>query len=119
MRESPALSLMELLMAWGRRAYHDPYVQEIPPTREYSKLAGLRSEVLNDASIAGCDAVLISTDHDAVDYAAIRENARLICGRATQCHGAKRFTGTKHRQGVIAAYTYPAQIFCRGRFFSR
>ncbi len=78
-RESPSLRLMELLHERGADVlYHDPYVQEIPPTREYSKLAGLRSEVLNDASIAGCDAVLISTDHDAVDYAAIRENARLI-----------------------------------------
>jgi len=78
-RESPSLKLMELLRERGAQVlYHDPYVPEIPPTREHSELAGLRSEALNEKTIAACDAVLISTDHDAVDYAAIREHGRLV-----------------------------------------
>jgi UDP-N-acetyl-D-glucosamine dehydrogenase len=78
-RESPSLRLMELLRERGAQVlYHDPYVEEIPPTREHSRFAGLRSETLNALNISGCDAVLIATDHDQVDYAAIRENAKLI-----------------------------------------
>ena len=41
-------------------------------------LAGRRSAALTPGALAGADAVLISTDHDAVDYALIGEHARLI-----------------------------------------
>jgi UDP-N-acetyl-D-glucosamine dehydrogenase len=78
-RESPTFKLIELLEARGATAtFHDPHVETIPPTREHAPLAGRRSAALTPATLADADAVLISTDHDAVDYALIGQHARLI-----------------------------------------
>jgi UDP-N-acetyl-D-glucosamine dehydrogenase len=78
-RESPTFKLMELLEQRGATvAFHDPHVGEIPPTREHANYTGRKSVALDAAAVADFDAVLISTDHDAVDYAQIAEHARLI-----------------------------------------
>ena len=89
MRESPALKLIELIEARGARAdYHDPHVPVIPTTREHAGLAGRRSVALQADAIAAYDAVLIATDHDAVDYrfvvehAAVTVDTRNACARA-------------------------------------
>ena len=74
MRESPAMRLLELLEAAGAEvAYIDPHVPEIPPMREYRQFTA--RPALDPASLAPgqFDAVLIATDHDAVDYAALLE----------------------------------------------
>ena len=43
-RESPALTIMEILEARGAEtAYHDPYLPEIPASRRHSHFAGRRS----------------------------------------------------------------------------
>jgi UDP-N-acetyl-D-glucosamine dehydrogenase len=69
MRESPAAELMALLEGAGATvSYHDPHVPQIPRMRAYPQLAGRASVPLEDAVV---DAVLIATDHDAVDYAAL------------------------------------------------
>ncbi len=79
MRESPALVIWELLEARGAAvAYHDPHVPEIPPTREHAALTGRTSAALDAATLAAADAVLIVTDHQAVDYALVAETARLV-----------------------------------------
>jgi UDP-N-acetyl-D-glucosamine dehydrogenase len=78
-RESPSLRLMELLVERGADvAYHDPYIPEVPRTREYADLMGRRSVSLDEATVGGFDIVLVSTDHDNVDYAAIAAWAPLI-----------------------------------------
>ena len=78
-RESPALTIMELLEARGARpAYHDPYLPAIPPSREHGRLAGRRSIALTPAAVAAFDAVLIVTDHDGIDYEALVASARLV-----------------------------------------
>jgi UDP-N-acetyl-D-glucosamine dehydrogenase len=78
-RESPSLKLLELLERRGAEvAYHDPHVLTVPPTREHPDLRGRESVPLSAAAVAAHDAVLIATDHDAVDYELIAENARLI-----------------------------------------
>jgi len=78
-RESPSLRLIELIEErGGRTAYHDPYVAEIPPTREHGALKGRRSVPLDAQTVAAFDAVLIATDHDRVDYAALAGSASLI-----------------------------------------
>ena len=78
-RESPSLKLIELLEARHATVdYHDPLVLSIPPTRAYPHLKGRHSISLSGDTIAGYDAVLIATDHDAVDYALLAEHARLI-----------------------------------------
>jgi UDP-N-acetyl-D-glucosamine dehydrogenase len=66
-RESPALEILEMLRARGAEAqYHDPHVPRIPAMRRHR--LELSSSPLSAATIASVDAVLIVTDHDAVDY---------------------------------------------------
>lgn len=78
-RESPALTLMQLLNDRGTHmAYFDPHIPEIPLTREHSSLAGLRSIELTAQAISSFDATLIVTDHDDIDYELIRGHAPLI-----------------------------------------
>lgn len=72
LRESPSLKLIELLEERGAEVlFHDPHIAQIPKTRAYGPLMGRRSAPLDPATLAGVDAVLIATDHDAVDYRAI------------------------------------------------
>src|SRR5437016_6181081 len=79
MRESPTLKLMQLLE--NRRAwvdYFDPYIPEIPKTREHPEFAG-RISIAFDPSVLGqYDAALIATDHDNVDYRTLVDRSRLI-----------------------------------------
>ncbi|PSH61878.1 nucleotide sugar dehydrogenase [Phyllobacterium sophorae] len=78
-RESPSLRLIEIIEERGGRAdYHDPFVAEIPTTREHMTLKGRKSEDLTEANVRSYDAVLISTDHDGIDYAALAKWAPLI-----------------------------------------
>ncbi|MCA6304834.1 MAG: nucleotide sugar dehydrogenase [Phenylobacterium sp.] len=78
-RESPSLVLIEAIEARGAACdFHDPLIPEIPPTREHPGLADRRSVDLTEAALAGYDAVLIATDHDAVDYALLSRAARLV-----------------------------------------
>jgi UDP-N-acetyl-D-glucosamine dehydrogenase len=68
-RESPSFKLMSLLEARGAKVdFHDPHVTEAPNTREHAEYAGRRSKDLSADTLKDFDAVLISTDHDAVDY---------------------------------------------------
>lgn len=79
MRESPALTLIDMLEALGARVdYHDPIITAVKPSREHPHLAGRRSVSLNAANLKRADAVLIVTDHDSIDYRAIGKGAKLI-----------------------------------------
>ncbi len=72
MRESPSMRLMALLQEAGAQvAFHDPHVAEIPKMREYPQFLGKTSLPFAAIRAADFDAILISTDHDAVDYAAL------------------------------------------------
>jgi UDP-N-acetyl-D-glucosamine dehydrogenase len=72
MRESPAMRLMALLQEAGASvAFHDPHVPEIPRMREYPQFLGKRSLPMTGIRAEDFDAVLIATDHDAMDYAAL------------------------------------------------
>ncbi len=78
-RESPAFTIWELLEARGAEvAFHDPHVGEIPPTREHGVLAGRRSLPLDGSTLEGFDAVLVVTDHDAIDWELVARRARLV-----------------------------------------
>ena len=78
-RESPSLKLIELIEErGGKAAYHDPFVPSIPQTRAYGALKGRASVPLDAQTVKGFDAVLISTDHDQIDYASLSEWAPLI-----------------------------------------
>ena len=77
MRESPAAEIMEILAAKGAElAYSDPHVPVFPRMREHR--FELKSVPLDEASLRAADCVLIATDHDAFDYAAIARHAALV-----------------------------------------
>jgi len=73
MRESPSMRLMELLEERGASVdFHDPWVLEIPKMREYPTMAGRVQVPLEN--LAQYSAIVIATDHDNIDYAAIVES---------------------------------------------
>lgn len=79
LRESPSLVLMELIEQRGGVCdFHDSHIDEIPRTREHASLAGRRSVALTPDLVAGYDVVLVSTDHDDVDYGLLASKAALI-----------------------------------------
>jgi UDP-N-acetyl-D-glucosamine dehydrogenase len=79
MRESPSLKLIELIEARGATVdFHDPHIPDITATREHAALTGRRSVALGAEILAGYDAVLVATDHDAVDYAMVAAHARVV-----------------------------------------
>lgn len=72
MRESPSARLMQILLGHGAAVeFHDPYVPTVPKMRDYPDLFAKRSVALEDVAADDFDAVLIATDHDNVDYAAL------------------------------------------------
>jgi UDP-N-acetyl-D-glucosamine dehydrogenase len=76
-RESPAAQIMELLRERGAMlAYSDPHVPTFPRMREHR--FDLRSTPLTRESLAGQDCVVLVTDHDAFDYAAISAHSKLL-----------------------------------------
>ena len=78
-RESPSLKLIELIEErGGTAAFHDPHVSAIPKTRAYGALMGRPSVALTEDAVKGFDAVLVSTDHDAIDWNALARWSPLI-----------------------------------------
>lgn len=72
MRESPSVRLMELLLEAGADVdFLDPHVPEIPSMRAYPELRGRKSVPPEAVAAGGYDVILIATDHDAIDYAAL------------------------------------------------
>ncbi len=68
-RESPSYILLDLLKQRGTEvAYYDPHVPVIRPSRDHSHWAGVRSVEWSEPILRGFDAVLIATNHKAVDY---------------------------------------------------
>jgi UDP-N-acetyl-D-glucosamine dehydrogenase len=92
-RESPSLTLIDLMEERGARVhYHDPHVPVIPKTREHPHLAGRRSVALDAETVSDAHAVLIATDHDGVDYGLIAQEARLVVDTRNAC-GSRGLTG--------------------------
>ncbi len=81
MRESPALSIIDLLRAKGADVrYHDPFVPEVHFDHAYTIGAGdpLFNVELTDDELTSADCVIICTDHSSVDYARVLEFAMLV-----------------------------------------
>ena len=78
-RESPAFEILDLLIARGARVeYHDPWIPEAPPMRNWPDLPALASQPLTEATLAAQDAVLLVTHHSDVDYGLVHRAAPLI-----------------------------------------
>lgn len=81
MRESPALSVIDLLRSRGAEVvYHDPFVPEVHFDHAYTIGAGdpLYNADLTDDLIASSDCIVICTEHSGVDYHKVCELASVI-----------------------------------------
>src|SRR6476659_6024946 len=70
-RESPAVSIIDLLRAKGADVrYHDPFVDEIGFDDAHTEGSGepLKSVSLTNEELKSADCVIIVTDHSEVDY---------------------------------------------------
>ncbi|MHB1700068.1 MAG: nucleotide sugar dehydrogenase [Acidobacteriaceae bacterium] len=75
LRESPALTIIELLQREGAEvSYNDPFFPTVGRGRKYH--LDMTSAPLDDLS--GYDCVLIVTDHSSYDYADIVERSQLV-----------------------------------------
>ncbi|MCH9647001.1 MAG: nucleotide sugar dehydrogenase [Deltaproteobacteria bacterium] len=78
-RESPAFEVVDLLLKLGANVtYHDPYVPEAPAMRSWPDLPPMTSQALTDEALQQADAVVLITDHKAVDYERVARQAPLI-----------------------------------------
>jgi UDP-N-acetyl-D-glucosamine dehydrogenase len=76
--ESPAVELVRLFASYGAAVeYSDPLVP-VPPIAADSCVRSLRSIELDPERVASFDAVVVATDHAAIDYDLVAENARLV-----------------------------------------
>ncbi len=76
-RESPALIIIERLRQEGANiTYHDPFIPEIQP--HGGMKIHLTSVDLTPEALAAADGVLILTDHSAIDYDQVVEQAQLV-----------------------------------------
>ncbi len=81
MRESPALSIIDLLRAKGADVrYHDPFVEEVRFDDAHTIGHGepLSSIPLTDEELTDADCVIIITDHSGIDYSRVTKLSKLI-----------------------------------------
>ncbi len=81
MRESPALSVIDLLRAQGANVvYHDSFVPEVTFDHAYTIGDGepLYNQELTDELIGSADCVVICTEHSDVDYGRVCELSNVI-----------------------------------------
>ena len=77
LRMSPSVMLLERLRDMGAAfSYHDPHVPRFPKLREHS--FELESTALTAETLKQVDCVILSTDHDEVDYELLLAHAPLI-----------------------------------------
>jgi UDP-N-acetyl-D-glucosamine dehydrogenase len=75
LRESPALTIIELLQREGAKiSYNDPYISSIGKGRKYD----LQMKSLPLEQLGEYDCVVIVTDHSSYDYPAIVKEAQLL-----------------------------------------
>ena len=81
MRESPALSIIDLLRADGADVYyHDPFVPQVTFDHAYTIGDGepLYNKEMTDDLIAVSDCVIICTEHSPIDYDRVCDLASLV-----------------------------------------
>ena len=77
-RESPAFVLIERLEALGAQVdYHDPHVPATHPVR-HATIAPRESVPLGAEGLASYAAVVVATDHRAIDWELVLAHARLV-----------------------------------------
>jgi UDP-N-acetyl-D-glucosamine dehydrogenase len=115
LRESPALEIMHQLQERGAWVfYHDPHCPVIKDDG-HTPLRNLpmRSVELSDCVLQTMDAVVIVTDHSAVSYRKVAENAHLVVdtrGVMRGCEGGARVVGLsgEYRSAPVAEASFAA-----------
>ncbi len=78
-RESPAFEIIERLLELGAEvSYHDPHIPVAPRMRTWPALPAMRSLDLTAETLERVDAVVVVTDHRAVDYELVARHAALV-----------------------------------------
>jgi UDP-N-acetyl-D-glucosamine dehydrogenase len=78
-RESPTFEILDLLLKLGAEvSYHDPHIPVLPKMREWPNLPEMASVALTNSTVERQDAVMVVTDHKAVDYEAVLHHATLV-----------------------------------------
>lgn len=86
MRESPSLQLLDMLESRAAHVdYFDPFIPEVPMTRDHPEYAGRKSVPWSDDVLRSYDAALIATDHDGVDYRRLLELVPLVVDTRNAC----------------------------------
>jgi UDP-N-acetyl-D-glucosamine dehydrogenase len=76
-RESPALEIIEILLAKEAQThYSDPFFPRLPTVRRHA--LELQSAPLTEHSVKGYDAAVLVTDHSDLPYELIHRSAALI-----------------------------------------
>ena len=118
LRESPALEVLRLLQEKGAEvSYHDPHCPELADDG-FLALRGLplRSRPLDEEALRAADAVVIVTDHAAVDYALVADAARLVIdarGGMRAFPGAARIVGLSGPERASAEAAPPCALSVR------
>ncbi len=78
-RESPAFEVIDRLLKLGAEvSYHDPHIPVAPSMRSWPDLPQLSSVDLDPDALTEADAVVLVTDHRAVDYDLVLGHASLV-----------------------------------------
>jgi UDP-N-acetyl-D-glucosamine dehydrogenase len=86
LRESPSLTIIELLQKEGAQvSYNDPFFESVGRGRKYN--LNMKNTPLDN--LGQYDAVLIVTDHSAYDYASIVKEANLVVDTRNATKGIK------------------------------
>lgn len=76
LRESPSLRIIDNLLKKNLKvSYHDPYIKQLPSTREFKIL---KKSINLTKNILESSVVVIVTDHDKINYNLIKKNAKFI-----------------------------------------
>jgi UDP-N-acetyl-D-glucosamine dehydrogenase len=87
LRESPALTIIELLQKEGASVdYNDPYIPLVGKGRKYD--LQMKSTALDTLGVYDC--VLIVTNHSCYDYAEIVEKSQLVVDTRNATKGMNR-----------------------------
>ncbi len=89
-RESPSYVLLDLLDKRGANvSYYDPFIPVIRPSREHGHWAGTQSVEWKKEVVGKFDLVLISTNHEAVNYRELADWADCIVDTRNAMAGIK------------------------------
>lgn len=100
MRESPSLTLLEMLESRGATVeYYDPYIPVVPYDHDHPEYEGRKSIEWNTESLKKYDAALIATDHDNVDYDVLLKNIPV----AVDTRNATHMISGKLREKIVKA----------------